>query len=300
MELNSVEAFLAIYNTRSFSNAATTLHLSQPAISRRIQLLEQELDALLFERHRSGVRLTAAGEAFLPHAQRVMAAIQDAKSAVQELKQEVQGSVYLALVGTLASTDLTRRLQAFREAHPKVNLRLQTARSAEISNLVRQAEVQLGLRYFADPRPDLISQPLWHERQVVVCSAQREVHSAADLARTAWATYPAGSSGEPFAQVLEQFLFKIGLNSAEKLTIDSLTAQKRLIEADFAVGLLPISSVQEELQLGTLKVIDFQGYEAAVPIFALYRRDGFLNRAAQTLLKLFVASNHTPQAPTHI
>ena len=150
MELNYIEAFLAVQSTRSFSNAASLLFLSQPAISRRIRLLEQEVGAVLFERARGsvrgGVRLTAAGTAFLPYAQRTAATIGDGIEAIRAAQAEASGTVHLALVGTLASTDLTERLQVFRAAHPQIKLRLRTARSTEVSTLVRQGDVQLGLR----------------------------------------------------------------------------------------------------------------------------------------------------------
>jgi DNA-binding transcriptional LysR family regulator len=64
-----VEAFVTIVRRASFTGAAAALHLSQPAVSRRIDLLEQELAAPVFERTRAGVRLTDAGRAFLPYAE---------------------------------------------------------------------------------------------------------------------------------------------------------------------------------------------------------------------------------------
>ena len=291
MELNYIEAFLAVQKTQSFSNAATLLYLSQPAITRRIQLLEQELGTPLFERLRGGVRLTPAGNAFLPHAQRATAALQDGASAVLDLQQKVQGSVSLAVVGTLASTDLTTKLQAFRQAHPDVDLRLRTARSSEVSAAVRQGDVALGLRYFSGSGDGLVAKKVWDEEQVVVCSTIRDTEVSSEpmelISKLPWATYPVGSSGEPFTRVLDRLLLQAGLETVERLTIDSLTAQKRLIEAGFAVGLLPVSSIQEELQLGTLRILDLPEFEASVPVFALYRRDGYLSKGAQTLLNLF-------------
>lgn len=69
MELSEIIAFVTINRTGNFTRAADQLHVSQPAISRRIELLERELGAPLFERLSSGIRLTEAGKAFLPFAQ---------------------------------------------------------------------------------------------------------------------------------------------------------------------------------------------------------------------------------------
>ncbi|MEO7020604.1 MAG: LysR family transcriptional regulator [Ktedonobacteraceae bacterium] len=129
MELNEIEAFVTIHRVGGFTKAATVLCVSQPAISRRIELLERELGAPLFERLPAGVRLTEAGRALLPYAQQVLAATRDGAAAVRALEEEEQGSLILALVGTLASTRLTRQLQAFRETYPQVRAQSAVMRS---------------------------------------------------------------------------------------------------------------------------------------------------------------------------
>src|SRR5262250_1418622 len=138
MELDQVEAFVVIVRRGGFTRAAGALHLSQPAISRRVHLLEQELGAPLFERMRTGVILTDAGRAFLPHAEALLASLRDGIAAVDALRGVTRGAVTLAVVGTLASSTLTACLRRFRDVHPGVDLRLQTALSAEVSALVRR------------------------------------------------------------------------------------------------------------------------------------------------------------------
>ncbi|HEY6542453.1 MAG TPA: LysR family transcriptional regulator [Ktedonobacteraceae bacterium] len=171
MELSEIEAFVTISQSGGFTRAAGLLHLSQPAISRRIELLERELGVLMFERMPGGIRLTEAGQAFLPYAQQVLAALQDGTAAVRGLEEEEKGTITLALVGTLASTQLTSHLQAFQRTYPATHLRLRTARSDEVSSQVQQGEAQLGLRYFADPRQDIHSQLVMNEPLLVICAA---------------------------------------------------------------------------------------------------------------------------------
>src|SRR5262245_57041311 len=170
MELDQLEAFVAIVRRGGVTRAAGALHLSQPAISRRLHLLEHELGVPLFERIGRTFALTAAGRTFLPHAQAVLATMRDALDAAAALSDATRGSVTLALVGTLASSHLTRSLQRFHERHPQIDLRLRTALSAEVSELVRSGDASLGLRYRADPARDLVSRPVFDERMVVVCS----------------------------------------------------------------------------------------------------------------------------------
>src|SRR5262245_42602398 len=259
MGLDHVEAFVAIVRRGGFTRAAATLHLSQPAISRRVHLLEQELGAPVFERVRSGVVLTDAGRAFLPHAEAMLASMRDGIDAVGALRDASRGAVALAVVGTLASSALTGRLRRFREAHPGIDVRIRTALSAEVSALVRRGDATLGLRYGIDPHPDLVASTVHQESMMPVCSPRHRLARARRVTATAvagerWLTFPArpGGAPEPYSAALEHRLAACGLGASEVIPIDSLTAQKRMVEAGFGLALLPASSVDEELRSGTL------------------------------------------------
>ena len=118
MEIDQLEALVAVARRGGFTRAAAALNLSQPAVSRRLGLLERELGAPLFERIPSGIVLTAAGQAFLPHAEALLASMRDGVDAVRALEGADRGAITLALVGTLASTTVTGCLRGFRETYP--------------------------------------------------------------------------------------------------------------------------------------------------------------------------------------
>ncbi|HSS00310.1 MAG TPA: LysR family transcriptional regulator [Kofleriaceae bacterium] len=299
MELDHIEAFLAIVRRGGFTRASASLHLSQPAISRRIDLLERDLGAPLFERIRTGVVLTEAGRAFLPHAEAVLASMRDGISAVGALRGTGHGTVSLAIVGTLASTTLTRCLRQFREAHPAVDLRLRTALSAEVSALVRRGDATLGLRYHADRDPDLVSTHIHDEPMLPVCSprhrlARRRRLSPSALAGESWITFPAPRAAirEPYSAALEHWLGANGLAGATVIPIDSLTAQKRMVEAGFGLAFLPASSVDEELRARTLTVLRI-ATRAALPVVLIRRRRAFHSGATQALIAALTAWTDT-------
>jgi DNA-binding transcriptional LysR family regulator len=277
-----------------FTRAASSLHLSQPAISRRIQLLETELGAPLFERIPAGVLLTDAGRAFLPHAELLLAALRDGVDAVEAVRGASTGTVTLALVGTLASTALTERLRRFRDAHPGIDLRLRTALSVEVSALVRRGDATLGLRYEPDPDPDLVSTPVEQERMVPVCApdhplaAARRVAPAA-LAGERWLAFPPRAAPEPYSSALAQRLAACGLSGAEIVPVDSLTAQKRMVEAGFGLALMPASAVDDELRAGTLRELRAAALRATIPVVLIHRRRAFQSGATQALRALLAA-----------
>ena len=301
VELNHLEAFLEVVRRGGFTRASTSLHLSQPAISRRIQVLEREFGAPLFERLRDGLVLTDAGHAFLPHAEAVLASVRHGIEAVHALRGPNRGAVTLAIVGTLASTALTDRLRRFRDAHPGVDLRIRTAVSAEVSDLVRRGDATLGLRYRPDPDPALVSSPIYHEPLVPICSRRHRLAHARRVVPKAlvgerWMTFPsrAGAAREPYVWALEQRLAACGLGDAEIISIDSLTAQKRMVEAGFGLALLPVSSVEEELRSGALCTLRIAAMRATIPVVLIRRRHAFLSGASQALMAMLARWQERP------
>jgi DNA-binding transcriptional LysR family regulator len=303
MDVAAIEAFLAVVRLAGFTRAADALHLSQPALSRRIALLEQELGQTLFERRRSGVALTDAGNAFLPHAQAVLASLRDGIVAVQALAHGDAGRLAVAIVGTLASTDLTARLRRFRDEHPRLQVVLRTGNSAEVSGLVRRGEATLGLRYFPDPAPDVVSRTLYREELVVVAAAEHPLVSARRIAPErlrgeSWVAFPMrrGSVPDAFGQVVARALATAGLDGANVVAIDSLTAQKRLVEAGFGLALVPESSVREEVGLQTLRRLDVPTLRAAIDVTLIQRRNVALLPVARRLVDVLSAPSGPDRA----
>ncbi|MGH7397784.1 MAG: LysR family transcriptional regulator [Candidatus Rokuibacteriota bacterium] len=293
--IDEIETFVSIARRGGFARAAESLHRSQPAISRRVEMLEQQLGTPLFERVRGGVILTEAGRTLLPYAEAALAGLKDGAEAVRGLARGERGAVSVALVGTLASTGFAGVLRQFGQRHPSVKLELRTANSQEVSDLVRRGEATLGLRYFTDTDPGLVSEQVTEEALVLACSpdhrlAGRRVREPGALAGERWVAFPPQRRRrEPFATALEQRLAAAGIEAAEIVRIDSLTAQKRLVEAGFGIALLIESSVQEELRLGSLAIIDAPALRGGVPVTLVRRRNGYLSGAARSLVAVIKA-----------
>ncbi len=287
--LDSLETFVTIARLRGFARAGAVLHCSQPAISRRITLLEAELGARLFDRVSGGVVLTDAGTALLPHAEAALAAIRDGAAAVRDMIRDGGGQVSLAVVGTLASAWLVDRLKRFRRRHAKVRVELRTATSAEVSKLVRRGDATFGLRYGSDDGADMVSRTIMHEPVIVVAVADHRLadgksHTPAALAGERWVTFPTRTSRETYVELLARTLVAAGIHAPDIIAIDSLTAQKRLVEAGFGVAMLARSHVDDELRLGTLAVIEVPALRAKIPIAVVHRKHGYLGTAARELL----------------
>ncbi|HMI92255.1 MAG TPA: LysR family transcriptional regulator [Polyangiales bacterium] len=292
MDSDALLTFVTINQAKSFSRAAAILRRTQPAISRRIALLEEQLGMPVFERANSGVVLSEVGRALLPHAERVLAALRDAESAMEAMRAETAGRVSIAAVGTLAGTNLTTVLKRFAAKHPKIELTIRTATSAEVSDIVKRGEATLGLRYLLDPSSDIVSEHIASEGMVIACSrehrfAGKKLASLAELRDEPWFAFPnAFAQRETFADNIFAQFQACGIGSIKWTPIDSLTAKKRLIEAGLGLALLAESTVDEELRRRSLSTITVAGMTAVNPIHAIVRKSGYLSPAARRLLTL--------------
>ena len=289
MDIGEIQTFVAIAELGSFTRAAQRLHRSQPAISRRLDLLEHKLGAPLFERLRGRARLTEAGRVFLPHAEAALASLRDGCNAVRGLRAGIAGTISLALVGTLADTQIVDALRQFASQWGNVRLELRTASSREVTDLVRRGEATLGLRYYTSDRPELVSLDAGSEAMLVVAApghrlATHRVRQARLLAGERWVGFPSTPDDQGSGRTLVRALTRAGLDGADVTLIDSLTAQKRLVQAGFGLALVPESSVRDELRRGALVALDIPQMRTTIPITAIHRRNGYLSSAAQALL----------------
>ena len=297
MDSDALDTFLTVHRKGGVSNAARALHRSQPAISRRIALLERELGVPLFERVAGRTRLSDAGRVMVPYAERAVAAAQDAENAIRALKRQNAGPVSLAVVGTLAGGRLSEILKRFAREHPGVDIKLQTATSAEVSDLVRRGEAAIGLRYDIDRLRDLDYERLASEQLQVVCAldhplAGKRVARLADLRGERWIAFPEipGRREIAAAHVFALFLTH-GLGEVVWTPVDSLTAQKRLVEAGLGIALLSQTHAAEELRFRSIATIRVGDLAAGQDIVAVTRRGGFLSAASQRLLEIIRAGH---------
>ena len=292
MDSDALHTFLTIHRRGGISSAAKALHRSQPAISRRIALLEQDLGVPLFERIAGRTMLSDAGRVMVPYAERAVAAAQDAENAVRALARPDSGPVALAVVGTLAGGRLSAILKRFVTEHPGVDLSLRTATSAEVSGLIRRGEATIGLRFDRDGSRDLDCELLFAEPLQVVCAsdhprAGRRVARLAELRGERWIAFPEVPGRREIAASHILALFQtLGLGDVVWTPVDSLTAQKRLVEAGFGIALLSQINAAEELGSQALSTISVRDLKASHDVVTVTRRGGFLSAAARRLLEI--------------
>jgi DNA-binding transcriptional LysR family regulator len=293
INLPELKAFVAVVRSGTFTAASSHLNITQPALSRRIQLIEQALGTPLFERFPSGPRLTEAGRELLPHAEAVLTALDEGVEAVGSMVRGDRGRVAFAALGALCNSAVVEALRRFRDGAPAADLSLSFHASTgeEVSDLVLQGQAMWGLRFRSDPR--LHCEVIGHETMIIVCSPENPLADARSITSTRlaeenWIGFPlgVGHSSPEFWSRLSNY----GLEGDRVMLIDSTAAQKRLIEANFGVGLLPQGSVAEELRGGQLRLVNVSDMRSSVPVVLVRRRAAYINKAAASLEKHLAAA----------
>lgn len=162
MDTQNLRAFLLVAETGSFSVAARKLHLTQPAVSKRVAQLEEHLNAALFDRIGRKVSTTEAGEALLPHARAVHLEIQAAEQSVRDLAGEVGGRLRLATSHHIGLHRLPPILSSFSKTFPGVQLDIAFMDSEQAYELTLRGEVELAVVTLApEPVEHIVARPVW-------------------------------------------------------------------------------------------------------------------------------------------
>jgi DNA-binding transcriptional LysR family regulator len=152
MELRHLRYFLAVAENKGFVKASSSLHIAQPAVSRQVRDLEQELGVVLFERSKSGVTLTFPGECFLKDVQRIFTILEEARSRARRAQSGYSGALSIGVVETFAWHEaITQSLQKFQHQCPEVVLNVALMSSPEQLAAIRDQRLTAGFLFDRNP-----------------------------------------------------------------------------------------------------------------------------------------------------
>lgn len=251
MSPSELEAFRAVAECGSFSKAAERLHLTQPAITKRIQALESRLQCRLFDRVGRRIYLTSAGEVLRPRADALLRGMADAERELRDLDHRVAGVLGLATSHHVGLHRLAPALRSFAQHYPDVQLDIRFEDSEEAHALVRSAATEIAV-VTLNPKgdPDLESRPLWDDPLVFVVadghelSGRRDRLSLLELAQSrpilpGLSTYTGRIVVDAFARA--------GINLRPNLATNYLETIAMLVSIGLGWSLLPRSMIRPPL-----------------------------------------------------
>jgi DNA-binding transcriptional LysR family regulator len=192
MELRQLEYFVAVAEEGSFTRAALREHVAQPGISAQIKLLEREFGEPLFERIRTGARLTEAGRAALGPARSALAAVETARASVDELAGLTRGRVAIGTIAAGGAIDLPELLATFHRRYPDVEITLTEDTSDVLVDRVRTGELDLAWvgRSGDTSTPGVMTQKVVDERVTAVVGLDHHLAGRRSIRLADLAAYP--------------------------------------------------------------------------------------------------------------
>ncbi len=250
MDLANLQTFIAVAEHGSFSQAGAQLHLSQPAVSKRLAALEEQLAVRLFDRLGREVRLTQAGETLLPRAYRIVNELEDSKRALQNLGQIVSGRLSLATSHHIGLRRLPPILRKFTKQFPEVVLDIRFLDSEIAYADVLHGRCELALITLSPQQSaPLTSHKIWHDELVFVVApehplSQKPAISLADLCACP-AVFP---GSQTFTSRIALSLFEqAGLSPNISMHTNYMETIKMMVSIGLAWSVLPRSMLDEEL-----------------------------------------------------
>ena len=289
MDTQNLQAFLAVAEHHSFSTAAESLHLTQPAVSKRIAALETQLDCKLFDRIGRNIQLTEAGRALQPRAEQILQAVQEARRSIDDLQGEISGVLSIGISHHIGLHRLPPVLEAFSKRYPKVQFDIAFMDSEEAYEQVLQGRMELGV-VTLDPTGNspLMPQPIWEDKLLVAVAPDHPLtkrqHISLDTLSQYTAILPGLNTytGQIIKRLFQQHHLKLDVSMATNY----LETIKMMVSIGLGWSVLPHTMIADDLtalQVDDIKLQRTLGY--------VQHRSRSLSNAANAFVEALLADS---------
>ena len=290
MNVDYLLAFRCVMRHKSFRRAAEDLHISQPAVSKQIRALEDEVGERLFERGRS-VRSTLAGEVLIKYADRVCQSMDAARDEIGDLKSQGHGRLAIAAYHVLAVHFLPPLIERYRSLCPKVKVTVQTDWPEGIIHRVEAHDADVGILVRPnnlDALPNLSYLPLNSAEMIFVTAPHAGLVNEAEvpldeLRKVPFVLCPDGC---PTRRYLELRLAERGYTAQIAVESSNLDLQSRLVELGLGVGILPKGIIVPQLKQKKLRQFYVRDFQFRVESGLVHRRDKYIHTAMKAFLEV--------------
>ncbi|MBI3241469.1 MAG: LysR family transcriptional regulator [Chloroflexi bacterium] len=282
MELRHLIYFVAVAERLNFSRAAEDLNVAQPGISQQIQALERELGMPLFERLGKRVALTEAGQAFLPHARQILAAVEAARNEIRERGTLKRGTASLGAPPTVSAHLLPARLTAFEQKYPGLEVTLREAGTETLLKFVEEGELDLAIVSTDFLPASVEAMPFWEEGYVLAVGVGhplggRDTVSMPELAAEPFILFP---EGYKLREVTLAACRRAGFDPKVALDGGSMQSVLQFVAAGLGVALVPEMALINTATIHALQISD-QTLRRSLGL--VWRKGRYLSPAARAL-----------------
>jgi len=247
IDFDGFQAFVVIAEVGGFGKAAEHLHLTQTALTRRIQKLESYLGVRLLDRTTRSVQLTQVGREFLPQAARMVTDMTLAVGRLKDMSRLGKGNITMASIPTMAHHALPAVIERYAQRYPGNRIRIIESRAFEVTRSVLNDQAEFGITLQLERHAELAEEPVLQEPFMYFC---REGHALGERASITWKDLKqeelimvSGLSGN--RALLDHQLARQRLNLTGAYEVEHISTAIGLVAAGVGTAILPASTVQE-------------------------------------------------------
>lgn len=274
MNFRPLEIFCSVAEHRNFSRAATSLEVTQSAVSQAISGLEASVGVSLIDRSKRPPELTAAGQTFLRGSRGILKTYERLVADTLSTQDAATGQISVGCVVSIGLTYMPDAMREFAQSFPKVRVNTAYGSSERVVEMVVGGEVDFGLVSFPQSTKDVEAVAWLDEPMRIICSdrhpfaSQNEV-SAADLSGTQMIGFVKSLR---LRQEIESVLSEAGITVDFPMEFDNTDSMIRAIQATGGIGILPEAAVRRETADGRLRVIRCSDFSMTRPLGIAFRR----------------------------
>jgi LysR family transcriptional regulator, nitrogen assimilation regulatory protein len=261
MDIRQLRAFIQVAEMRSISRAAISLHIAQPALSRQIKQLEEELGEALFDRSERGVSLTPLGEEMLHRAADAVRTFDALRTDISCRSKELAGHVRFGVPKTLMESYVAPALAQFHDIYPAISMLVIEGTTLELREQIRVGALDLAIVSDLDRSPRARMQSLMKEPLVIASSPDSKLLMSQPVSPGFVARHVLVTSNRPnvIRLTLDDTLHREGLTAHVGFETSSHVAIRTLARTGTLFGVLPYSGVVTELEAGRLSAAPIVG-----------------------------------------
>ena len=252
-----LQVFFTVARLLSFTKAAETLHMTQPAVTFQVRQLEEYFNTRLFDRTHNRISLTEAGGRVYEYADKIFELYTDMENSVREMTGEIAGSLTIGASTTIAEYMLPSLLGDFKSQYPDINIHLKVSNTDGIVSMVENNTIDLGVVEAPVGNKNLVVETCSSDQLVAIVppnhpEAHRDKLTHEDLIKYPFICREEGSGTR---EVINEYLASVaGPGEVLKISMElgSPESVKGAVEADMGISVVSLATVQKELKLGTL------------------------------------------------
>jgi len=284
-----LQVFHTVARLLSFTKAAETLHMTQPAVTFQVRQLEEHFNTRLFDRTHNRISLTEAGKRVYEYSDRIFALYSEMENAVREMTGDVSGVLMIGASTTIAEYMLPALLGDFKKQYPDVNVQLKVSNSDGIVHMVETNVIDLGVVESPVMNKNLVVEVCRMDQLVAIVPPHHPLAAQSSVRIEDLLEHPyiCREEGSGTREVIAEYMTARGVNSGQvKLSMElgSPESIKGAVEAGMGVSIISRATVLKELQLGTLVALTLDP-PLERPFSFVHQKQKFRHRAMDELLE---------------